>query len=137
MVLDHQLRGTVQYFMNGGNDSAIDLGTWALAGQHADSSAANETFQQLPAPQPMAFNDLMIRLGVHTSTGGTDTVYTFRVNGIDTVLAVSIPQGTIGIFRDITNQIAVDLDDLLSCNMVFGSLTTAATVRGRCVRATF
>jgi len=124
-------------FINGGNDAAADNEVYAIAGQHAGATAANETFNQVPSPQIITFDQLMIRLSLHTSTGGTDTTYNFRNNGVNTVLVVSIPQGMIGIFRNITDSVILALDDLISMNIEFGSLTTAITLRGRTCRGSY
>ncbi len=59
-----------------------------------------------------------VRITVNTLDGPSTA--TFRVNGADSTLAVIIPASTTGAFEDLTEEISLDVDDLINHRLVTG-----------------
>jgi hypothetical protein len=67
------------------------------------------------------WSDFSVYLRIANASG--DTTLTVRVNGVDTSMAVTIPQNTTGLFQDLTDTVTVAVGDLVS----IGVKTTAGT----------
>jgi hypothetical protein len=53
----------------------------------------------------------------------TDTIYTVRINGVDTGITVTVAGGATGVFEDTTHEVSVAVGDLISLSAVTGTGT--------------
>jgi len=123
------------YFIVAGSDAVTDDDDYVIAGGAAGDGNIGK--QQTPAPQIMVFDRLVVRVTTNTSTGGTDSTLILQIGGVNTALVTTILQGVAAIYENITDRVTVAKEDLISENVTFGSLTTALTIRGRCIRGSY
>lgn len=89
--------GTTQYFPLEG--SASDA--W--------NGSTTESDAQVPARFPLIARNLYARANASSLNGAT--VLTFRVNGADSALALTVPASSTGQFEDTTDEVFVDTGD--------------------------
>lgn len=87
----------------------------------ANAVTSTEAYVQTYMTYAGTWSDFSVYLRIANASG--DTTLTVRVNGVDTSMAVTIPQNTTGLFQDLTDTVTVAVGDLVS----IGVKTTAGT----------
>jgi len=114
--------------MVGGNTGNISAdGFFTIAGAHGSDT---ETRQRIPSNGTLTWSRLTVRVTANTSTGGTDSTFTLRVNFIGTIV-VTITEGIAATYVNNTDRATSTDLQALSIELILGSLTTGMTFRGR------
>ncbi len=86
-----------------------DTGFQSL-GPGVDTNAAELGFQQVCTDG--TFRNAAV--DVISNIGGSSSILTFRLNGVDTALTITMPVGTTGILENLVDSVAVVQDDLVN-----------------------
>jgi len=79
-----------------------------------------EVFRQTVENSPTARYD-RLKLFLNTNSDTTDSTHAFRINNVTTVLLITIPNSTTGVFSDLVNSVTTEEDDLFCLITIKGS----------------
>lgn len=82
-------------------------------------AATVEAESQMPVNFAYSTSDAFVNITTNTTTGGSSS-YTFRKNGADTSLSISVTAGTTGVFSDTTNTVNGGAGDLVDWKFING-----------------
>jgi hypothetical protein len=92
-----------------------------LAQTMSDSATSTEAHVQTYMTEAGTWSGLSVYLRTANASG--DTTFTVRKNGVDTSLAVTVPQSATGLYQDLSDTVSVSVADLMS----IGVTTTAGS----------
>lgn len=123
---------TRQYHFIGGRSitsasfAAVTTRYFPIAG-NTENGDATESNGEYKVVDSMTISDLYLRVGSNTMSASS--TLTFRKNGAGTALTLTVGAGSTGEFKDSSNSVRVDQNDLINHEMVNSSGTGALSHR--------